>query len=145
MFECHVRFERIFASKILTWAVAVTSLPGLLACRPWQAASGLVWKRHRSDCWEPSSTPQGTRTSPCFSATIFVKIRGFFQGKFYCLGICTKMQTRFYHQLEGSGFQSVKTRLSKQFSLKTLLRPGSAEISFLCSLPFTVFSQFRAM
>ena len=24
MFECHVRFERIFASKILTWAVAVT-------------------------------------------------------------------------------------------------------------------------
>ena len=25
MFECHVRFERIFASKILTWAVAVTS------------------------------------------------------------------------------------------------------------------------
>ena len=29
MFECHVRFERIFASKILTWAVAVTSrIPG---------------------------------------------------------------------------------------------------------------------
>ena len=26
MFECHVRFERIFASKILTWAVAVTSI-----------------------------------------------------------------------------------------------------------------------
>ena len=24
MFECHLRFERIFASKILTWAVAVT-------------------------------------------------------------------------------------------------------------------------
>ena len=85
MFECHVRFERIFASKILTLAVAVTSLPGLLACRPWQAASGLVWKRHRSDCWEPSSTPQGTRTSPRFSATIFGKFRGFFQGKFYCL------------------------------------------------------------
>ena len=81
MFECHVRFERIFASKILTWAVAVTSLPGLLACRPWQAASGLVWKRHRSDCWEPSSTPQGTRTSPRFSATIFGKFRGFFSRK----------------------------------------------------------------
>ena len=81
MFECHVRFERIFASKILTWAVAVTSLPGLLACRPWQAASGLVWKRHRSDCWEPSSTPRGTRTSPRFSETILVKVRDFFPKK----------------------------------------------------------------
>ena len=26
MFECHVRFERIFASKIVTWAVAVTTI-----------------------------------------------------------------------------------------------------------------------
>ena len=60
MFECHVRFERIFASKILTWAVAVTSLPGLLACRPWQAASGFVCKLRHSDCWEgPSSTHRG--------------------------------------------------------------------------------------
>ena len=90
MFECHVRFERIFASKILTWAVAVTSLPGLLACRPWQAAPGLVWKRHRSDCWEPSSTPQGTRTSPRFSATIFGKFRGFFSRKILLPSIFTK-------------------------------------------------------
>ena len=59
--------------------LAVTSLPGLLACRPWQAASGLVWKLRHSDCWEPSSTHQGTRTSPCFSATILVNFRGFSQ------------------------------------------------------------------
>ena len=61
--------------------LAVTSLPGLLACRPWQAASGLVWKLHHSDCWEPSSTHQGTRTSPCFSATILVSFCGFSQKK----------------------------------------------------------------
>ena len=53
MFEGHVRFERIFGkifehvkvAKLVDIAVpelAVTSLPGLLACRPWQAASGLV-------------------------------------------------------------------------------------------------------
>ena len=96
MFECHVRFERIFASKILTWAVAVTSLPGLLACRPWQAASGFVWKLRHSDCWEePSSTHQGTRTCPCFSATILVNFRGFSQRKSYCLVIFTKTRTRF--------------------------------------------------
>ena len=95
MFECHVRFERIFASKILTRAVAVTSIPGLLACRPWQAASGFVWRLRHSDCWEPSSTHQGTRTSPCFSATILVKFRGFSQRKSYCLVIFTKTRTRF--------------------------------------------------
>ena len=77
MFECHVRFERIFdkisehvkTAKLVDIAVpelAVTSLPGLLACRPWQAASGFVWELHHSDRWEPSSTRQGTRTSPCF-------------------------------------------------------------------------------
>ena len=95
MFECHVRFERIFASKILTWSVAVTSLPGLLACRPWQAASDFVWKLRHSDCWEPSSTPQGTRTSPCFSATILVNFCGFSQRKSYCLVIFTETRTRF--------------------------------------------------
>ena len=53
MFECHVRFERIFdkisehvkTAKSVDIAVpelAVTSLPGLLACRPWQAASGCI-------------------------------------------------------------------------------------------------------
>ena len=61
--------------------LAVTSLPGLLACRPWQAASGLVWKLCHSDCWEPSSTHQGTRTSPGFSATILVNLRGFSRKK----------------------------------------------------------------
>ena len=67
--------ERIFASKILLWAIAVTSLPGLLACRPWQAASGLVWELRHADCWE--SRHQETRTSPCFSATISVNFHGF--------------------------------------------------------------------
>ena len=83
MFECHVRFERIFASKILTWAVAVTSLPGLLACRPWQAASGFVWRLRHSDCWEPFSTHQGTRTSPCFSATILLSEKILLPSYFY--------------------------------------------------------------
>ena len=69
--------ERIFASKISTWAVAVTPLPGLLACRPWQAASSLVWELRHTDCWGPSSTHQETRTSPCFSATILVNFHGF--------------------------------------------------------------------
>ena len=75
--------------------LAVTSLPGLLACRPWQAASGLVQKLRHHDCWEPSSTYQGTRTSPCFSATILVNFRGFSQRKSYCLVFFTKMRTRF--------------------------------------------------
>ena len=55
--------ERIFASKNSLWAVAVTSLPGLLACRPWQAASSLVWELRHADCWESSSRHQETRTS----------------------------------------------------------------------------------
>ena len=76
--------------------LGVTSLPGLLACRPWQAASGLVWKLHHSDYWEPSSTHQGTRTSPCFSATILVSFCGFSQQKkTYCLAICTKRERGF--------------------------------------------------
>ena len=33
VFECHVRFERIFASKILTWAVAVTTKGQLQTCK----------------------------------------------------------------------------------------------------------------
>ena len=74
---------------------AVTSLLGLLACRPWQAASGLVWKLRHSDCWEPSSTHQGTRTSPCFSATILVNFRGFSQRKAYYLVIFTKSERGF--------------------------------------------------
>ena len=101
MFECHVRFERIFdkisehsrVAKSVDIAVpelAVTSLPGLLACRPWQAASGFVWRLRHSDCWEPSSTHQGTRTSPCFSATTLVNFRGFSQRKSYCLVIFYK-------------------------------------------------------
>ena len=108
MFECHVRFERIFASKILIWAVAVTSLPGLLACRPWQAASGLVWKLHRSDCWEPSSTLQGTKTNPCFSATILVKFRDFFQRKFYCLGVLQKCERGFSTSSRARVFSRLK-------------------------------------
>ena len=45
--------ERIFASKISLRPVAVTPLPGLqevLACRPWQAAFGLVWELCHTDC-----------------------------------------------------------------------------------------------
>ena len=106
MFECHVRFERIFdkisehvkVAKSVDIAVpelAVTSLPGLLACRPWQAAAGFVWKLRHSDCWEPFFTHQGTRTSPCFSATILVNFRGFSQRKSHCLVIFTKTRTRF--------------------------------------------------
>ena len=70
---------------------AVTSLPGLLACRPWQAASGFVWKLRHCDCWEPSSTHQGTRTSPCLTATILVDFRSFSRKISYCLGIFTKL------------------------------------------------------
>ena len=51
--------ERFFASKISLRAVAVTSLPGLLACRPWQAAFGLVWELCHTDCWESSSRVNG--------------------------------------------------------------------------------------
>ena len=69
--------ERIFASKISLWAVPVTSLPGLLACRPWRAAFGLVWEPRHTDCWESSSRHQETRTAPCFSATISVNFHGF--------------------------------------------------------------------
>ena len=75
--------------------LAVTSLLGLLACRPWQAASGLVWRLCHGVRWEPSSTHQGTRTSPCFSATILESFRGFSQRKAYCLVIFTKTRTRF--------------------------------------------------
>ena len=69
--------ERIFASKISLRAVAVTPLPGFLACRPWQAAFGLVWELSHTDCGESSSRHQGTRTSPCFSAAVAVNFHGF--------------------------------------------------------------------
>ena len=88
--------------------LAVTSLPGLLACRPWQAASGLVWKLHHSDCWEPSSTHRGTRTSPCFSATILVSFCGFFREKTYCLAICTKHERSFSTSLRAKVFSRLK-------------------------------------
>ena len=88
--------------------LAVTSLPGLLACRPWQAASGLVWKLNHSDCWEPSSTHQGTRTSPCFSATILVSFCGFSQKKTYCLAICTKRERGFSTSSRAKVFNRLK-------------------------------------
>ena len=140
MFECHVRFERIFdkisehvkTAKSVNIAVpelAVTSLPGLLACRPWQAASGFVWELHHSDRWEPSSTRQGTRTSPCFSATILVNFRGFSQRKSYCLVFFSqKCERGFSTSSRAKVFSRLK--LVWAFSLKTLLRPRSAKISF---------------
>ena len=91
-------------SNFLTWAVAVTSLPGLLACRPWQGASGLVLELNHVDCWGPSSTHQETRTSPCSSVTIFGPFSRFFLENFLLPRYFTKTRTSFQHQLESSGF-----------------------------------------
>ena len=82
-------------SNFLIWAVAVTSLPGLSACRPWQAASGLLLELNHVDCWGPSSTHQETRTSPCSSATIFGHFSRFFLENCLLPRYFTKTRTRF--------------------------------------------------
>ena len=126
MFECHVRFERIFGKisehvKVATSVdiavpeLAVTSLPGLLACRPWQAASGLVQKLRHHDCWEPSSTHQGTRTSLCSSATILVNFRGFSQRKSYCLIFLQKCERGFSTSLRAKVFSRLKLVWASSF------------------------------
>ena len=115
MFECHVKFERIFdkiskhvgrycctrACRYIT-----PQAPGLssLASGVW-----VVWELHHSDCWEPSSTHRGTRTSPCFSATILVGFVVFFTRKrTYCLAICTKHERGFSTSSRATVFSRLK-------------------------------------
>ena len=60
MFEGHVVFERFFQKivKILKNFVhqrmPLHPLPGLLACRPWQASWVLVWKQDTAHAMDTS-------------------------------------------------------------------------------------------
>ena len=81
--------------------------PGLssLASGVW-----IVWELHHSDCWEPSSTRRGTRTSPCFSATHLVDFAVFSREKkrTYCLAIRTKHERGFSTSSRATVFSRLK-------------------------------------
>ena len=80
-----------FMVDIAVPELAVTSLPGLLACRPWQRllAASENWITLTAEGRHPDF--QETRTSPCLTATILVDFRSFFLKISYCLGIFTKL------------------------------------------------------
>ena len=102
MFECHVKFERIF-EKFLNMSVdivvpepAVTSLPRLLACRPWQAASGssgncitVTAGNHHPHIGEQGRVLVFRQQFRSVFAVFFEK------KKTYCLAICTKHERCF--------------------------------------------------
>ena len=67
MFECHVRFERIFASKILTWAVAVT--PRLILDRTFHQKSAACFNHIIACIFEVDVTNQSENqfvTASCY-------------------------------------------------------------------------------
>ena len=106
--------ERIFALKISLWAVAVTSLPGLLDCRPWQAAFGLFWELRHAVNHHPDTRRQG-RVLVCQQLfrsifTVFLE-----ENLSYCLGIFTKMRTGFSTSSRARVFSRLKLGSASNF------------------------------
>ena len=106
MFECHVKFERIF-DKILNMSKLQNRLILLYQSLPLHHSPGswlVVPGKRRLAASENSITLtaggrhpdfQETRTSPCLTATILVDFRSFSRKISYCLGIFTKLGTGF--------------------------------------------------
>ena len=102
--------ERIFASQISLRPVAVTPLPGLLACRSWQAAFGLVWELCHTDCWKSSYPDIRRQGRVLVSQQLFRSIFTVFleENLSYCLGIFTKMRTGFSTSSRARVFSRLK-------------------------------------
>ena len=98
MFECHVRFERIFdKSKLQNRLILLyQSLPLHHSPGFWLVVSGKRRLAASENCITLTAGGchpdfQETRTSPCLTATILVDFRKFSRKISYCLGIFTKL------------------------------------------------------
>ena len=83
--------------------LAVTSLPRLLACRPWQAASGLS-----GNCITVTAGNLHPHIGEQGRVLVFRQQNFFFEKRTYCLAICTKHERGFSTSSRATIFSRLK-------------------------------------
>ena len=124
--------------------LAVTSLPRLLACRPWQAASA-----SSGNCIAVTAGNHHPHIGEQGRVLVFrQQFRSVFavfsRKKTYCLAICTKHERCFSTSSRAKVFSRLKLVWAANLR-KTFLRPKSAKISFSYHLTLVVFNSLLAV